>query len=350
MLDHAELLLCLCVPPSPPSAPIHCHALIIRLFPHLALRRRWQARYSELKTAHDAAVLAAAEASGRAEASIAELRSESRLKAFECERMRLQCEEALGAAREARVDAECLREKVEVLKSEYYALKTSTASMAAKLEAGNATLSERVRTYESLEEELDRTVLQSGALLALTEPQPSGNEATAGGAPSSGGGGGGALQPFLRVPSSAQRRMQQCLGLARDLLREKRRAEVAEGALTEAKAEEERLAASMRELQHRLRQASQPQAYLADQLDAADAKRVTAEGRCEALHQELARRSDELVHARQQNEALLADLETLLSQRGSLEALRTTLTRMLPAELAPVLAPPSASGAHATHK
>ena len=45
-------------------------------------------------------------------------------------------------------------------------LATDQAGQIATLEASHATLSERIQGYESLEEELDRTVLQSGAAFA----------------------------------------------------------------------------------------------------------------------------------------------------------------------------------------
>ena len=74
----------------------------------------------------------------------------------------------------------------------------------------------------------------------------------------------------------------------------------------------------------------------------AEAKRIAAEGRVATLTQSLAEATDQLSAAKGQNEQLLQDLESLLSQRGSLDALRTTLTRLLPPELGPALAEASA--------
>ena len=108
---------------------------------------------------------------------------------------------------------------------------------------------------EQLEAELDTTVMQSGALassLSIGElPPKSGGAAASDTA-------GTAVQPYLRVPSSAQRRLTQCLGLAKDLLTEKRRAEVAETKLLEAKGEAERLTNVADELQRKLRQRRRP--------------------------------------------------------------------------------------------
>ena len=287
-------------------------------------------RYVELKREHDVSSIAAAEAAGKAEAAQAELRAESRLKAFEAERFRMQCEQALVSSRQAQVDADAKGEKLEVLKAEYYVLRTSTATKIAALEASNASLSERIRVYEELEEELDRTVLQAGALAALDGGAEAGE---------AGGAGAGAVQPYLRVPSSAQRRMQQCLTLAKDLLTAQRRAEVAEAKVIEAKGEVERVQSVADELQRRIRQSGQPQSYLVEQVERADALRLEMQGRVDALTRQLAEQAESLSMARQQNAQLLSDLESLLSQRGSLDALRATLTRLLPHEFAPTLQP-----------
>ena len=189
--------------------------------------------------------------------------------------------------------------------------------------------------YEKLEEELDRTVLGAGAL--------EGPVGGGGGGGEGGGGGGGSsssllLQPFLRVPSSSQRRMEQCLGLAKDLLTTQRRAEVAEAAAATYEREMGKLKEEVGELERRIQQGKQPQTYLADQVDVAERGRIEAQTAATALQLRLTETSNSLAAAQGQNELLLRDLELLLSQRGSLDALRATLTRLLPNELAPAIA------------
>ena len=288
---------------------------------------KWQDMYNHLKREHDEVSLAAAEAAGRAEASMAEMRSEARLKSFEAERMRMQCEQALVQSRQAIADAQAKGEKLEVLKSEYHALRTDSLTKIATLEAASASLTERVKTYEALEEELDRTVLQAGAIAA------------AGGEGGGSGGGDAGAIGGLRVPSSAQRRMQQCLTLAKDLLATQRRAEVAEAAVIEAQGEVKRLQGVSDEVNRRLRQSGQPQNYLAEQVEVLEGAKLEAEARVGALVQQLSEHADALAAARGQNAQLLKDLESLLSQRGSLDALRATLTRLLPQEMMPPLVP-----------
>ena len=291
----------------------------------LAEADKWQTRYVQLQREHDSTVREAAEASGRAHAQSAELRAECKLRAFEAERLRMQAEGAVVSARQSQVDFEAASQKLEVLRAEYYRLQSASAAKVATLEASHAALSERVGTYERLEEQLDQAVLQLGAAAYETgsgAPVPS-----------------TAVQPFLRVPSSSQRRMEQCLGLARDLVSAQRRAAEAEAQRATATAEQTRLQGVVAELQRRVHAtAGSTQGYLADQLEQAEKARMELEARTASLQQQLVEHADALAGARQQNELLLRDLESLLSQRGSLDALRTTLSRLLPAELAPAIA------------
>ena len=71
----------------------------------------------------------------------------------------------------------------------YIAMQARSAEKIAELTAGGKSAAEKLSAYESLEQELDSAVLQAAE------------------------GGGGRLPP-LRVPSSAQRRLEQCLTLS----------------------------------------------------------------------------------------------------------------------------------------
>ena len=113
--------------------------------------------------------------------------------------------------------------------------------------------------------------------------------------------------------------------------------------LLEAKGEAARVASVAEELQRQLRTTAKPASYLAEQLELAEGRRLEADGQVGALTQQLREHADALAASRAQNEQLLHDLEALLSQRGSLDALRATLTRLLPPELGPALAPQSAA-------
>ena len=125
----------------------------------------------------------------------------------------------MADARRGELMHDAAREKLEVLKAEYYALQARlrrdlpeiamrsrmrargpqgaicvamqarSAEKIAELTAGSKSAADKLSAYESLEEELDSAVLQAAE-------------------------GGGGRMPPLRVPSSAQRRLEQCLTLS----------------------------------------------------------------------------------------------------------------------------------------
>jgi len=79
----------------------------------------------------------------------------------------------------------------------------------------------------------------------------------------------------------------------------------------------------------RLRLASQPHGYLAEQLQLAEAQLHAQQQRVDAALAERATREEALARSQQQQRILKADLERVLQQRGSLDALRSTLSKLL---------------------
>ena len=88
---------------------------------------KWHDRYAEVKKAHDEHMLRAAEASAAAEVQLSQLRSDLKVKTFEAERLALHCEESMAGSRRCEIKSESWREKYELVKSEYYALQTTSA-------------------------------------------------------------------------------------------------------------------------------------------------------------------------------------------------------------------------------
>jgi hypothetical protein len=111
--------------------------------------------------------------------------TEVRITAFEAERLSLQCEHSLAGSRRDGAECDVSREKMEVLKGAYYALQAESGQRIASLEAQLHGQQERLSTYDKMEHELDAAVASAG-----------------------GGGGSG---PRIVVPTSAQRRLDQCV-------------------------------------------------------------------------------------------------------------------------------------------
>lgn len=274
-------------------------------------------RYTELKKAHDELLLRAAEQHASAEVELAQLRSELKLKAFEAERLSLASEQQLADSRRGELTADASREKLEVLKGEYYALQASSGERIAVLEAQLNAQKERIASYDRMESELDAAVMAGGA-------QP-----------------GGASS--IVVPTSAQRRLDQCVRLSAELLSAQGRVDEVGRELRGAHAEAEKLRQQLEAAERRLQLVHSPQKYLVEQLRIAEEKADTAVDKQKSAARALAERDEALDYARQQHRLLQADLERLLQQRGNFEALRGTLSRLMAKENAPAAALPPAT-------
>ena len=273
------------------------------------------ARHAELRRQYDELVVRSAEGASRAEVELAHCRAELKLKTHEAERLALQCETALADARRDEVSADAWREKLEVLRSEYYTLQADTAQRGATLEAQNGALSEKLRQYERLEEELDAAVIAAGEAAAA-----------GGGTP-----GSDAIAPLamIRVPSAAERRVQQCLALARQAVAAQGHADEMLARQRKDGAEIARLEAALDEARGRLRMGNSPQSVILNQLAAVEAREADVRTRLAEAQLQLAAKDDALGASQAQKALLEADLKKLLEQRGSLDLLRGTLSKLL---------------------
>ena len=273
------------------------------------------ARHAELRRQYDELVVRSAEGASRAEVELAHCRAELKLKTHEAERLALQCETALADARRDEVSADAWREKLEVLRSEYYTLQADTAQRGATLEAQNGALSEKLRQYERLEEELDAAVIAAGEAAAA-----------GGGTP-----GSDAIAPLamIRVPSAAERRVQQCLALARQAVAAQGHADEMLARQRKDGAEIARLEAALDEARGRLRMGNSPQSVILNQLAAVEAREADVRTRLAEAQLQLAAKDDALGASQAQKALLEADLKKLLEQRGSLDLLRGTISKLL---------------------
>lgn len=124
---------------------------------------RVTSRLETVQRTHDAFVLSHQAATSESSVAVAEIRSQLKVKAFELERLGLAHEEQGNTLRQVRLEAEVLREKLEVVRGEYLALEARLHRDTAELEAKLLSEREKVEAYEALELELDSAVLEAGA-------------------------------------------------------------------------------------------------------------------------------------------------------------------------------------------
>ena len=90
-----------------------------------------------------------------------ELQSDLRLKSFETERAQLVLEEQSVGLKKMTLENEKLREKLDVMTKEFYALQSASDKRISELEARCSQQRDKLTAFEKLETELDETILQA---------------------------------------------------------------------------------------------------------------------------------------------------------------------------------------------
>ncbi|XP_031814326.1 progesterone-induced-blocking factor 1 isoform X2 [Sarcophilus harrisii] len=136
------------------------------------------------------------------ESKVAEFLHQSKLKSFESERAQLLQEETARNLTQCQLECDKYQKKLEVLTKEFYGLQASSEKRISELQAQNADHQAKLENYEKLEKELDEIIIQTAEIE---------NEEEAERVLFSYGYG-------ANVPTTAKRRLQQSVHLARRLL------------------------------------------------------------------------------------------------------------------------------------
>ncbi|KAM7321238.1 hypothetical protein ACRRTK_019330 [Alexandromys fortis] len=99
-----------------------------------------------------------------AESKVSEFLHQSKLKAFESERVQLLQEETARNLTQCQMECEKYQKKLEVLTKEFYSLQSSSEKRITELEAQNSDHQARLDIYEKLEKELDEIIMQTAEI------------------------------------------------------------------------------------------------------------------------------------------------------------------------------------------
>uniref|UniRef100_A0A3Q3DKF1 Progesterone immunomodulatory binding factor 1 n=1 Tax=Hippocampus comes TaxID=109280 RepID=A0A3Q3DKF1_HIPCM len=231
---------------------------------------------------------------------VAQLSNQTKLHSFEAERAQLMKEETDKALAQCQVECEKLRKKLEVLTQEFYRLQTSSEKRTAELHAQNAEQASRLETYEKLEQELDQVTMQAAEIE---------NEEEAERVLFSYGYG-------ANVPTTARRRLQQSVHLARRVLQLERQNTSLRRDLERHQSQTGQISEELCAANQLLEQTQQPYSYLIETVR-------HKEGQINTLKQRVASLEDDVTSSlRKERTALLqvknnmaADLERLLNHR-----------------------------------
>lgn len=243
------------------------------------------------------------------DSKIAESQNEVKLKSFELDRVQLLHEEALNNVKQMVLQNDTLSKKMETISKEYYALKGSSERRLTEVEGRNQELESKLKIYEKLEQELDDVVMQAAEMTSEDDADR-------------------VLFAYgygANVPSTAKRRMQQSVHLARRVLQlERANTSLRHDIERETKKRIE-IAEELRNTTGLLNEAQQPYNYLIDSIRTRDEQNNIQKKTLSALENDIRTLKKENNDLKSSNNQMSCDLERLLNQREEMSVIKQVL-------------------------
>eukprot|EP00358_Blepharisma_japonicum_P001834 CAMPEP_0202953056 /NCGR_PEP_ID=MMETSP1395-20130829/43071_1 /ASSEMBLY_ACC=CAM_ASM_000871 /TAXON_ID=5961 /ORGANISM="Blepharisma japonicum, Strain Stock R1072" /LENGTH=404 /DNA_ID=CAMNT_0049665351 /DNA_START=765 /DNA_END=1975 /DNA_ORIENTATION=+ len=256
---------------------------------------RLEQDYKDKCDAYDAIMIEFRNMQKKLEEQLQELRSELRLKTDNLERTHNVYEDTIKALRHSKAENEMLKEKVDVLRQEFYKAETKCTQENAELKAELAVARENLHQYALIEQELDDAIRNQD------------------------------VEGF-QAPTTAKRRIKQSLELAKQLKEKQVLLEAVRGENAKLQSEFERLESELDLAKRLLNQTEQPYAYLISQIEGkekeiSDLKRQLT--KAQQKYSELGAEYDILLR---RNEELENDIKQILTKRDAIESLKGMLS------------------------
>ncbi|XP_060607865.1 progesterone-induced-blocking factor 1-like [Ruditapes philippinarum] len=243
---------------------------------------------------------------------VSDTANELKLKTFELERTQLLQEETVKNFKETQLEVEKLTKKAEVLTKEYYSQQTGLEKRIAELESALQEKDGRLKTYEKLEQELDDVVMQAAEV---------DNEEEAEKVLFSYGYG-------ANVPSTAKRRLQQSVHLARRVLQLEKINTLCKQDIEREKKKVLQLAEEVKSANNLLDQAQQPYNYLIESMRTRDSQISKQREYIASLEEETQRLEKEKAEISKTKNQMALDLERLLNQREEMSVMKQVVLNL----------------------
>nr|XP_054770720.1 progesterone-induced-blocking factor 1-like [Lytechinus pictus] len=256
------------------------------------------AKYRELQSTSDARAM--------------ELSSEAKLKTFEAERSNMIQEETQRNLKQAQVDCDKLQKKLEVLTKEYYTMQSSGERRATELEAQLSELKSKLETYEKLEKELDEVVMQAAEYDQADEAEK-------------------VLFSYgygANVPSTAKRRLQHSVHLARRVLSLERINTSLKKDIERRETKIQQLGEELSQATGLLDQAQQPYNYLIDSIRSKDQQISKHKDHITSASEDIRKLKEERDTLMREKNQLAADLERLLNQKEQMALMKQVVMKL----------------------
>ena len=111
---------------------------------------------------YDELLLESRSTQGKQEQQLIEVRSELRMKIDEHERLSIKFEDMVTGMRHTKAENEMLKDKVDILKQEFYKQENRQKSESAELKASYAVAREKLQQYEAMEQDIDHAITTQG--------------------------------------------------------------------------------------------------------------------------------------------------------------------------------------------
>eukprot|EP01063_Lacrimia_lanifica_P005721 TRINITY_DN13459_c0_g1_i1.p1 TRINITY_DN13459_c0_g1~~TRINITY_DN13459_c0_g1_i1.p1 ORF type:complete len:864 (+),score=408.68 TRINITY_DN13459_c0_g1_i1:67-2592(+) len=242
-------------------------------------------------------------AEDRARSEIAGLRTDLKVKITEASQLEIGKEQGEDTIQRLELEAACSAKKLDALKAEFYALQMQHSRKVGEMDARVAGLHEQLRIYRDLEAECDDAIENTGRLLSTAD-----DAAHAASVLSQG------------VPSSANRRIQQSLVLAKRAMGLENQLAVAKQELERQGAAKDKMAGELARMKHLMEDKGQPYRYFIDTLAARDAEIKGLKREVEGAKAELAGEAQDKAKLKDVVDAMQGQMTALKDQREELSA------------------------------
>uniref|UniRef100_A0A8C5LY28 Progesterone immunomodulatory binding factor 1 n=1 Tax=Leptobrachium leishanense TaxID=445787 RepID=A0A8C5LY28_9ANUR len=256
------------------------------------------------------------------ESKASELLHQTKLKSFEAERADLLLKETAANLQKCQLECEKYQKKLEVLTKDYYSLQASTEKQTGELQAHISEHRTRLETYEKLEKELDDVIMQSAEMENDIEAER-------------------VLFSYgygANVPTTAKRRLQQSVHLARRLLQLERQNSLLVKDVENQKTHSAKVSLELDRANGLLSQVHQPYQYLIESVRQRDTQIDHLKDQVSKLEQDFSNLNKEKSSLVRVKNQMSADLEKLLSHREELTEMKQLLLglqKKRPAEALP---------------
>ncbi|CAL1531375.1 unnamed protein product [Lymnaea stagnalis] len=278
----------------------------------LSERDRAQANEREMNTKCEQLLSEFRQHQASSESRMSEIQNELKIKMFESERSQMIHGETVKNLGQAEMEIEKLQKKLEVLTKEYYTLQTSFEKRVVELESTVSEKKVKLEAYEKLEQDLDAVIMQA----AEVEDEKDAEKVLF----SYGYG--------ANVASTAKRRMQQSVHLARRVLQLEKTNTGLKKEILEYKNAVNSLTKQVESTNALLDQTQQPYSYLIQSIKVRDDQLNHHSATIQVLEGDLRKMEKEREDLVRTHNQMSLDLERLLNQKEEMAIMKKVVMSM----------------------